>query len=156
MSANVFFLVNAAIYTWIISSDFQYLKMERFVDDLLFKDECYKIVGLSMKVHTKLGRGFKEIVYKDALEIEFQNNLIPYEREKPFNIQYDNVILPHRFDADFLVFNSIILEIKASIQLHPSNFKQTLNYLKASEIKLGILINFGEDKLNFKRIVCTH
>ncbi len=54
------------------------------VEDLLFKEECYQIIGLSMKVHSTLGKGFKEIVYKDALEIEFKKNLIPYEREKPF------------------------------------------------------------------------
>ena len=125
------------------------------IDDLLFKEECYKIIGLSMKVHTKLGKGFKEVVYKDALEVEFKKNAILYEREKPFNIQYDDVILKHRFDADFFVFDSVILEIKAARLFHYDNFRQTLNYLKASQVKLGILINFGEDKLNFKRIVCT-
>jgi GxxExxY protein len=125
------------------------------IKDLIYKDECYQLVGLSMKVHSRLGRGFKEVVYKDALEIELRNN-IPYEREKPFRIQYENYILPHRFDADFLVFDSIILEIKAAAQFHSENFKQTLNYLKASQVKLGILINFGEDQLNFKRIVCTY
>jgi GxxExxY protein len=109
-----------------------------------------------MKVHSKLGRGFKEIVYKDALEIEFINNRITYEREKPFKIEYENEILRHRFDADFFVFNSIILEIKASQQFHPDNFNQTLNYLKASQVKLGILINFGESRLNFKRVICTY
>ncbi len=78
--------------------------------ELLFKEECYKMVGLCMKVHTKLGRGFKEIVYKDALEVEFKkDNNILYEREKSFSIIYEDVILPHKFNADFLVFNSIIL-----------------------------------------------
>jgi GxxExxY protein len=126
------------------------------IQDLLFKEECFQIVGLSMKVHSKLGRGFKEVVYKDALEIEFINNKISYEREKPFKIEYENEILRHRFDADFFVFNSIILEIKAAQQFHSDNFKQTLNYLKASQVKLGILINFGEAKLNFKRVICTY
>jgi len=109
-----------------------------------------------MKVHSKLGKGFKEVVYKDALEIEFKINGIAYEREKSFKIKYEETLLPHRFDADFLVFNSIILEIKASSFFHPDNFRQTLNYLKTSQIRLGILLNFGEDKLNFKRIVCTY
>ncbi len=81
-----------------------------------------------MKVHTKLGRGFKEIVYKDALEIEFKKNSIPYEREKPFRIVYEEEVLKSRFDADFFLFDSIILEVKASISLNPDNFKQTLNY----------------------------
>ena len=124
--------------------------------DLIFKEECFQIVGLSMKVHSKLGRGFKEIVYKDALEIEFINNKVSYEREKPFRIEYENEILRHRFDADFFVFNSIILEIKAAQQFHYDNFKQTLNYLKASQVKLGILINFGETRLNFKRVICSY
>jgi GxxExxY protein len=126
------------------------------VEDLLFKEECYTIIGLCMKIHTKLGRGFKEVVYKDALEIELVKNKISYEREKPFKIEYEGVVLKHRFDADFFVYHSIILEIKAAVQFHPDNFKQTLNYLKASQVKLGILINFGEDQLKFKRIVCTY
>lgn len=126
------------------------------LQDLLFKEECFQIIGLSMKVHSKLGRGFKEVVYKDALEIELINNKISYEREKPFKIEYENEILRHRFDADFFVFNSIILEIKAAQQFHSDNFKQTLNYLKASQVKLGILINFGEARLNFKRVICTY
>ena len=109
-----------------------------------------------MKVHSTLGKGFKEVVYKDALEIEFKKNLIPHEREKPFKITYDGNILRHEFDADFFVYDSIILEIKAAYQFHSDNFKQTLNYLKASQVKLGILINFGEDQLKFKRIVCSY
>ena len=97
------------------------------VEDLLFKEECYKIIGLSMKVHSTLGKGFKEIVYKDALEIEFRKNSIPYHREKSFKITYDHIVLRHEFDADFFVFESIILEIKAAYQFHPDNFRQTLN-----------------------------
>jgi GxxExxY protein len=77
------------------------------------------------EVHSKLGRGFNEIVYKDALEIEYIHNKITYEREKPFKIEYE--ILRHRFDADFFVSNSTILEIKASHQFHSDNFNQTLN-----------------------------
>ena len=70
--------------------------------DLIFKEECYKIVGSCMKIHTKLGKGFKEIVYKDALEIEFKKDKnVLYEREKAFNISYEKVVLPHRFNADF-------------------------------------------------------
>ena len=126
------------------------------IDGLLFKNECYQLVGLCMKVYNKLGRGFKEIVYKDALEIELLKNQIVYEREKLFNIHYEGLILPHRFNADFFVFDAIILEIKATFQFHYENFRQTLNYLKASQVKLGILINFGGDKLNFKRIVCSY
>jgi|SRR5678810_1066424 GxxExxY protein len=128
----------------------------KIIEDLLFKEECYTVIGLCIRIHNKLGKGFKEVVYKDALEVEFKRAGILYEREKKFNIEYEGITLPHKFDADFLVFDSIILEVKASWKFYPDNFRQTLNYLKASQIKLGILINFGEDKLNFKRIVCSY
>jgi GxxExxY protein len=130
--------------------------MPKIIEDLYFKEECYKIIGVSMKVHSKLGRGFKEVVYKDALELEFINNRIPYQREKSFAIQYEGIILKHYFIADFYAYNSIILEIKAASSFHSDNFYQTLNYLKASHVKLGILINFGEEKLKFKRVVCSY
>ena len=128
----------------------------RIIENLLFKDECYRLIGICMKIHTTLGKGFREIVYKDAMEMEFKNAGIVYQREKKFKILYEGLGLKHTFDADFFVFNSIILEVKATWQLHPDNFKATLNYLKASQVKLGILINFGEDKLKFKRIICSY
>ena len=80
-------------------------------NELIFKDECYQIVGLCMKVHSRLGSGFKEVVYKDALFLELRAAGIPFEREKPFSILYDGITLQHTFNADFLVFNRIILEI---------------------------------------------
>ena len=132
------------------------MQTPRMIEDLLFKEECYTVIGTCIRIHNKLGKGFKEVVYKDAMEIEFKKASILYEREKKFSIEYEGVSLPHKFDADFLVFDSIILEVKASWQFHPDNFRQTLNYLKASQVKLGILINFGESKLNFKRIVCSY
>ena len=124
--------------------------------DLLYKDECFIIIGLCMKIHRKLGMGFKEAVYKDALEIELQNANIPYDREKTFKVEYEDVVLRHTFDADFFVYKSIILEIKASSLIHADAFRQTLNYLKSSQIQLGILINFGTTKLQFQRIICTY
>jgi len=94
--------------------------------ELIFKEECYKIVGLCMKIHSKLGKGFKEVVYKDALGIEFKKDKsIWYEREKAFNILYDEIILPHKFKADFFVFNAVILEVKALTQVPTDAFKQT-------------------------------
>src|SRR4051794_10948938 len=99
--------------------------VQNYVEDLLNKEECFVIVGLCMKVHSKLGRGFKEIVYKDALEVELYKNKIEYEREKSFNILYEGIILPHYFNADFLVYKSIILEIKAASNVYPDNFRQT-------------------------------
>ena len=125
-------------------------------ENLIFKNECYQIVGCCMNVHNKLGKGFKEVVYKDALEIELKEKQIIYEREKPFNITYNGIILAHKFISGFFIFETIILELKAAFQIHPDNFRQTLNYLKASQVKLGIIINFGEDQLKFQRVICTY
>jgi len=132
------------------------MQNSKIIEDLVFNEECYTVIGMCIGIHNKLGKGFKEVVYKDAMEFEFKKAGILYEREKKISIEYEGVSLPHKFDADFLVYASIILEVKASWQFYPDNFKQTLNYLKASQIKLGILINFGADRLNFKRIVCSY
>ena len=121
--------------------------------ELLYEKETYEIIGACMEVHNELGKGFSEIVYKDALEYEFQLRNIPYEREKTFIIKYKDKKLPHSYDADFVAFNKIALEVKAIEQLVPGNVRQTLNYLAASKLKLGLLVNFGEDSLKHKRII---
>jgi len=81
------------------------------VDKYPFQDESYQIIGICMEVHRILGKGLLEIVYKDAIEYEFKENSIPYEREKKYEVEYKGVILPHQFYADFVVFDKIILEI---------------------------------------------
>ncbi len=97
--------------------------------------------------------GFKEILYKDAVEIELREKKIPYKREKEFKIEYKGIILPHKFYADFVIDDSIILEVK-SVSFIVNNFvAQTINYLKASGLKLGIIANFGEKSFTYKRIV---
>jgi GxxExxY protein len=123
------------------------------MDDLYLKEEVYKIIGICMEVHTILGKGHSEIIYGDALEYEFKKNGIPYNREMKFNITYKEIILPHHYFSDFVVFDEIILEIKTIQQLSSSEIKQTLNYLAASKNKLGLLVNFGEDSLKYKRII---
>ena len=123
------------------------------MDELYLKEEAYKIIGICMEVHTILGKGHSEIIYGDALEYEFKKNEIPYNREMKFNITYKEIILPHHYFSDFVVFDEIILEIKAIQQLSSSEIKQTLNYLAASKNKLGLLVNFGEDSLKYKRII---
>ncbi len=100
-----------------------------------------------MEVHNILGKGFSESVYKDALEIEFRNNGVPYDRERRFDILYKGIKLPHFYNADFVLYNCIIFETKAIEMLTSGNLKQTLNYLAASRLKLGLLVNFGEDSL---------
>lgn len=106
-----------------------------------------------MEVHTNLGMGFKEAVYKDALEIELKTQKIPFVKEKQFKIEYKGIVLPHKYYADFIVFNSIILEIKSASFIIDNFIAQTINYLKASGIKLGIIANFGERSLTYKRVV---
>jgi GxxExxY protein len=121
--------------------------------NLLFEDLTYKIIGCCMEVHKILGKGFNEIVYKDAVVIEFNKNQVPFEREKQYKIEYKGIILPHYYIADFVLYNKIILEIKAIEALSNSHIKQSLNYLAASNIKIALLVNFGEDSLKYKRII---
>lgn len=121
--------------------------------DLIYKEEAYKIIGVCFEVHNNLGAGFLEIVYKDALEYEFNKCLIPYKKEVEYEVHYKNIILPHKFYADFVIFDNIILEIKAVNGIVDEHIAQTINYLKVSGNKLGLLVNFGELKLNYKRLV---
>jgi len=123
------------------------------MSEIFFKEESYKIVGICMEIHTNLGMGFKEAVYKDALEVEFRAQNIPFVREKQFKIEYKGVILSHKYYADFIAFGSIILEVKSSPIMANRFVAQTINYLKASGIKLGIIANFGERSLKYKRVV---
>ena len=123
--------------------------------DYLYQEDTYKIIGCCMEVHKILGKGFNEVVYKDALEIEFKKNKIPYKREVGYKIPYKEFILPHYYSADFVVSEKIILEAKAIESITRSNIKQTLNYLATSKLKLGLLVNFGEDSLVYKRIILT-
>jgi GxxExxY protein len=90
-----------------------------------FQNETYKIIGACMEVHNQLGRGFSEVVYKDALEYEFQLQHIPYSRETYYQIPYKDIILNHSYRADFVVFDKIILEVKASTNALDSHYKQT-------------------------------
>ncbi|OOG78711.1 GxxExxY protein [Flavobacterium sp. A45] len=123
------------------------------MEEFYLKEETYKIIGICMEVHKILGKGHSEIIYGDALEYEFRKNNIPFEREKKYNITYKDIILPHHYFSDFVIFEEIILEIKAIQELSSSEIKQTLNYLAASKNKIGLLINFGEDSLKYKRII---
>lgn len=120
---------------------------------LIYKEESYKIIGTCFDVHNNLGPGFLEIVYKDALEYEFRNAGIPFEREQEYEVKYKDIILPHKYYADFIVFDKIILEVKAVQAIADEFIAQAINYLKVSQNKLALIVNFGELKLNSKRIV---
>ena len=121
--------------------------------EILFKQESYQIIAACLDVHKVLGNGFKEVVYKDAMEYEFKRLSIPYDRERKFKIFYKDILLRPTFIADFVIDESIVLEIKATPYIGNPFIYQTINYLKASNLKLGIVINFGEPSLKFKRVV---
>jgi len=121
--------------------------------NFLSQNETYKIIGLCMEVHNNLGKGFSEIVYKDALEIELRDADIVYEREKEYSVNYKGIILPHKFYADFVVFGNVILEIKSVQHIIDEHIAQTLNYLKVSQNKVALIVNFNNDKLQYKRLV---
>lgn len=106
-----------------------------------------------MQVHNELGHGFSEVVYKDALEVLMQENGITYERERGYNVVFRGKMLPHFFYADFVVLDKIILEIKCVSALTNEHIAQTINYLKVSGNKLGLLVNFARERLEYKRLI---
>ena len=121
--------------------------------ELYKQDEYYKIIGLCMEVHRILGGGLLEAVYKEALEIEFRNHNISFEREKEFVIEYKEHKLKKKFYADFMVYDEIILEVKATKLLIDENIAQTLNYMNITKSRLGILANFSNKSLQHKRVI---
>ncbi|HET8838652.1 MAG TPA: GxxExxY protein [Flavobacteriaceae bacterium] len=120
---------------------------------IIYKEESYAIIGALFEVHNNLGGGFSEIVYKDALSIELNLRNIPFEREKEYIVNYKGNILPHRFYADFVVFGKIILEIKSVTNMQDKFMAQCINYLKVSNCKLALLVNFHKEFLDHQKIV---
>ena len=120
---------------------------------MIFKDDSYRLIGVCMEVHSELGNGFLEPVYQEALEIALNENKIPYEREKELTISFRGRELKKKYIADFICFGKIIIELKALSALNSHHTSQVLNYLKITDFKLGLLINFGEERLKYKRIV---
>jgi GxxExxY protein len=122
--------------------------------NILHKEEVYDIVGICMNIYNTLGYGFLEIVYKDAMEIEFIENEKEHQREKEFPILYKGRKLKRTFFTDFLLFDKIIVEVKANAEgIAGDAMAQTINYLKASGKRVGLIINFGKRKLEYKRVV---
>ena len=121
--------------------------------DILFKEESYKIIGACMEVHKKLGSGFLESVYSEALELEFKKVNVPYEREKKLPVYYEDKPLNKYFRADYVCYNSIIIELKATKFLIEADHRQTVNNVKATKFKLVLITNFGTPSLTYERIV---
>lgn len=122
--------------------------------DLKYKDITEKVIGASFDVHSYLGNGFQEVIYQRALAHEFKMQGLSFEREIEQSIFYRD--LPHPIGtrrADFVVEEKVLVEIKAVIEMNDVHMAQTLNYLKAYKLEVGLLIKFGSKSLTFKRLV---
>ena len=122
--------------------------------ELLLKDEVYAIAGAAMEVHTQLGNGFLEAVYQEALELELATRAISFIPRPVLTIYYKGKKLKKEYEADLICYDQIIVELKALNRLSGTEEAQILNYLKATGLRVGLLINFGSvGKLEWKRFV---
>ncbi len=122
--------------------------------ELILKDEVFAVVGAAIEVHKELGSGFLEAIYQEALEIELESRELPFEGQKPLVICYKKRRLRKEYVADLVCYGQIIVEIKALDRLSGKEESQILNYLKATGLRVGVLINFGSSgKLEWKRYV---
>ncbi len=121
---------------------------------VLFRDESYAIQGAVYEVYRELGSGFLEAVYQECLALEFRQRDIPYEAQKELTLEYKGEVLQQTYRADFLCFGQIVVEIKAVKDLGPEHRAQVLNYLKATGLRLGLLVNFSHHpKVQVVRLV---
>ncbi len=122
-------------------------------NNLLYEDLTYKVIGCCFEVYNVLGKGFSEVIYKDALEHELKQNKIPFKRETGFVIEYKDIILDRLYICDFIVDERVILEVKAQENVISKNSQQLINYLAVTKCRVGLLINFGESSLKYKRFI---
>jgi GxxExxY protein len=120
--------------------------------DLLYRDETHRLIGFCMEIHRELGKGHDEVIYKDALVVELSRALIPFSRGKKYQITSKGVLLPPHYRADSVIWDKLLFEAKAIEALTDSHVKQVLNYLAASGLRVGLLVNFGGDSLEWKRV----
>ena len=122
--------------------------------ELIYREEVFQIIGAAIEVHKVLGSGFLEAVYQEALEYELSLRKIPSISQQPLKIQYKTHVLNKEYIADLVCFNSIVVELKALQRLTGHEESQLINYLKATGVRVGLLINFGSSgKLEWKRLV---
>jgi GxxExxY protein len=121
-------------------------------EDLKYADLTHKIIGCAMRVHSKLGNGFQEVIYQRSLELEMTHAGIAFEREKEMSIYYDGKLVGTR-RVDFFVENLIMVELKSIIVLEDVHLSQGLNYLEVYNVEIGLLINFGSKSLTYKRLL---
>ena len=122
--------------------------------ELICKDEVYAIVGAAMEVHNELGAGFAEAVYQEAMEVELRLRGIPFARQVPLKISYKGTALASEYRADLVCYGRIVVELKAIRELAGREEAQVLNYLKATGLRVGVLVNFGDaHRLEWHRFV---
>ena len=124
--------------------------MKQNIETYKYADITGKIIGCAMKVHSKLGNGFQEVIYQRALSIEMNKQGLSFVREQEKIIYYDEVEIGTR-RVDFMVADKVLVELKAQTELTDSHYAQTINYLEAFRLEIGLLINFGAKSLQFKR-----
>ena len=124
------------------------------IADIIYKDECYKVMGACFEVYKENGCGFVEPVYQECLSLEFTSQQILFQEQVELNLKYKGQPLIQTYKPDFICSEKIILEIKAVSALNDKHRAQVQNYLKATEFKLGLLVNFGHyPKVEWERIV---
>ena len=137
-------------------SSYSWLKKTDLVEmsDIIFRDESYRIMGACFEVYNQLGSGFLEPVYQEALAIEFQSRSIPFDAKRTLTLCYKGTPLEKEYEADFVCYEAIVVELKAVSRLVDQYRAQVHNYLKATGFRLGLLVNFGaEPRLGYERIV---
>ncbi|MBD3343664.1 MAG: GxxExxY protein [Chitinivibrionales bacterium] len=124
------------------------------MENFPFKDETFKINGACFEVYNEMGSGFLESVYQESLEIEFENQSIPYISQPEIRIKFKKRELKSKYKPDFLCYDRIVVELKSVSKLTDEHRAQILNYLKATNMKIGLLINFGHfPKLEYERFI---
>jgi GxxExxY protein len=126
------------------------------MDDLIYKEEVYAIIGVAIEVHKELGSGFLEAVYEECMGIESEKRKIPHKTQVELDIRYKGKMIKKKYVADYIGFGKIIAEFKCIPKLTKGDEAQIINYLKATGLRVGLLINFGsKGKLEWKRYVLT-
>lgn len=133
------------------------MTLKKYNADLIFKEECYSIVGACFEVYKDKGNGFHEPVYQECMGIEFEHQQIPAIAQPSLTLEYRGRKLEHKYIPDFICYEKIILELKAVNELSDDHRSQVLHYLKATGFQLGILVNFGSHpKVQYERIAKSH
>ena len=120
---------------------------------LVLEKETYLLIGACLKVHKKLGNGFSEAIYQEALVKELEKAGVPFEQHKKLDVYYEGLKLNNFFTADFVCFEKIIIEVRSIQYLHESVKRQLINCLRSTNLEVGLLVNFGENSLTWQRFI---